>query len=215
MLSLPVALGLSNKVIRKSYYEYKTAGKSAYAFPDDGRKRIGICWRGDARHDNDQWRSMALTDMLALGELPNTQLYSLQIGTHRADLDTIGANGVVTDLNAYIRDIGDSATIIKELDYVVTVDTALAHIAGSVGAKVMLLIPRRGLDWRWLEGEGRVCWYPNTFMYRQKTVGDWPEVIRRVKDYLLSVNLEREENLPLLPLPLSEPDLEVRSDHPN
>lgn len=185
MVSLPVALHLTNADIKNSYYEYKLGDQpSKHVFPKDGIRRVGICWAGDPNHDNDKWRSGCLTDFLPLAEMNNVQLYSLQMGERRKDTDTIGTHGIVRDLSPYISDVLDTAKIIKEMDAVVTVDTSVAHIAGSVGTRTFLLIPRRGLDWRWEDGEGKTIWYPNTTMIRQKQVDGWGYVIDRVRSIL-------------------------------
>lgn len=184
-ISLPVGLNISNEEIRNSWWQYKLPDmKKPFEFPDNGIKRIGISWAGDPKHDNDRWRSMKLEDMLPLAELPNTHIYSLQVGHRRADLDLVGTHGVIKDLSFHINDVCDTMRIMQDLDAVVTVDTSVAHMAGSIGVKTLLLIPRRGLDWRWEEGQGKTCWYPNTTMIRQKRVDDWEYVIDRVKRVL-------------------------------
>lgn len=184
MMSLPVAMDYAAKDFKRSFYPYQNNYPSPFDFPADGVRRIGLCWAGDPRHDNDTWRSTTLTDLLPLGEIPNTQLYSFQIGARRADLDTVGANGLVKDLSPFINTVSDSMALMAHMDCVVSVDTAAVHIAGSIGVKTYMLTPRRGLDWRWQEGEGKTIWYPSVEMMRQKIVGDWPEVITRLRAIL-------------------------------
>ena len=78
----------------------------------------------------------------------------------------------------------DSAAIIKYLDLVITTDTSIAHLAGSLGTQTWLLLPKVS-DWRWLNSKDETIWYDNVRIYRQKVQGDWSEVFSRVeKDFL-------------------------------
>ncbi len=186
LLSLPVGLGLTNEKIKNSYWQYKTSFSPCNV--KTKWRKIGICWAGDANHDNDRNRSATLEDFLPLAELPDTQLYSLQVGPRRADVDTVGSHAIVRDMSAYFKTVSDTAAFIRhELDAVVTVDTAVAHIAGSVGVKTYLLIGKKAIDWRWGTAEGPTCWYPNTEMLLQKEAGNWREVIERARGAISSV----------------------------
>ena len=189
-LSLPIALGLSSEEIPQTMRKLKFAPVYFTGFSQRAKNelRIGICWAGDPAHDNDRYRSSTLQTFMRLCEIPNAKLYSLQVGARKGDLDVLGAHGSVKDMAPYIRDTNDTAAFISQhLDLVVTVDTATAHIAGSVGAETYLIHGDRSVDWRWGMGEGRSVWYPNTLMFRQKTSGDWVEVIERVKSTIQNV----------------------------
>lgn len=187
LLSLPVAMGLTNEQIKGAYYQYKTS-HSPCELPKQPRwKRIGICWAGDAAHDNDRYRSSTLEAFMALGELPDTQLYSLQIGARTGELDTVAAHAVVQNMAPYLKNVMDTASFIRhELDAVVTVDTSVAHIAGSTGKPTFVLLGKRAVDWRWQSGEGATPWYPSAKLVLQKETGNWNEVIARVKTELQS-----------------------------
>lgn len=183
LLSLPVALGLSTEQIINSYYKYKYASVPIHAkdFPKD-KLKIGICWAGDPKHDNDHFRSASLRDFLPLAELPDVQLYSFQVGARSADLDNFAAHSVVRNLAPQLRDTNDTCAILAEhMDIVVTVDTAFAHMAGSMGIKTYVLLGKSGVDWRWSIGMGPSLWYANTRMVRQGQSGDWASVISYVK----------------------------------
>ena len=82
-----------------------------------------------------------------------------------------------------LRDLGDTAALISQLDLVVTVDTAVAHVAGALGKPVWVLLSEPA-DWRWLTGSEDSPWYPTARLFRQKRHGDWDEVIGRVKEAL-------------------------------
>ena len=73
----------------------------------------------------------------------------------------------------------DTAAIIKYLDLVITTDTSIAHLAGTLGTQTWLLLPKVS-DWRWLNSKDDTIWYDNFRIYRQKVQGDWTEVFQRV-----------------------------------
>lgn len=83
------------------------------------------------------------------------------------------------DLAPEIRDFADTAAIIANLDLVLTIDTAVAHLAGGMGAATWLLLPHVA-DWRWLSGRDDSPWYPGMRLFRQERAGDWGAVMERV-----------------------------------
>lgn len=181
LLSLPIGLGYTNEQITSSYMKVKTPD-SPLKLDKDGMKKVGICWAGDSNHDNDKCRSARLEDFLPLAEAKGIQLYSLQVGPKVQELDLIGSHGVVKNMAPYFKTVSDTAGFIKnELDYVVTVDTSVAHIAGSVGVETYMLTSPSAVDWRWQTGEGKTPWYPSMTLVKQKTPGDWKYPIETAK----------------------------------
>jgi ADP-heptose:LPS heptosyltransferase len=85
----------------------------------------------------------------------------------------------MTDLTGEIRDFVDTAALISGLDLVISVDTAVVHLAGALGKPVWALL-QYAPDWRWYPDEAGSVWYPTLRMYRQQRRGDWPGVIARV-----------------------------------
>jgi tetratricopeptide (TPR) repeat protein len=79
------------------------------------------------------------------------------------------------------EDFDDTARVIAGLDMVISVDTAVAHLAASLGKPVWVLLPARGADWRWLRGRDDSPWYPSARLFRQRVAGDWEPVLRRVE----------------------------------
>ena len=184
-ISLPVALQLTNEEMQKPITPY-VVPSAPCPFPNNGRKRIGICWAGDPAHDNDKWRSATLAPFLRLAEIPNADIYSLQIGKRGDDLNAIGAHAVVTDLAPYIKTAADTAAIISQLNYVVTVDTSVVLIAGCVGTPTIDLLSHNKLDWRWGKGEDKTHWFPKMTLMRQAREGDWEEVMERAKHHIIN-----------------------------
>ena len=120
-----------------------------------------------------------------LVETGGTTFFSLQVGSAAKDLDAL-AGGAVHDLAPEIDDFADTAAIIASLDLVISVDTAVAHLAGALGRPVWLLLPFVG-EWRWLLDREDTPWYPTMRLFRQKAPGDWAGVVERVVEALPTV----------------------------
>ena len=85
------------------------------------------------------------------------------------------------DLSNYINDYLDTASLLKNIDILVTIDTSIAHLAGALGIKTFLLLPYDS-EWRWFTDEEKTPWYDSIKIFKQKNTNDWKEVIQRVKD---------------------------------
>lgn len=146
------------------------------------RLRVGLAWAGNPKHPNDRRRSMPAKKLLPLFGVPGVTFHSLQIqpegGPPKALLDA----GLL-DLTASIADFADTAALIAELDRVIAVDTAVAHLAGALGRPVWTLLPFVA-DWRWGRNTEDTPWYPTMRLFRQPAPGDWATVIHRVGEAL-------------------------------
>lgn len=139
--------------------------------------KIGIVWAGSPTNRNDRYRSCALNHFAALFDLPHLTFYSLQKGSRAAE---IHAYPQVTDLSPQLQDFADTAGAIEQLDLVITVDTAVAHLAGALGKPVWLLLCTDP-DWRWMLERLDSPWYPTLRIFRQARLGDWSDVFAQVK----------------------------------
>lgn len=152
------------------------------AFPVD-RFKVGVVWEGSGMHINNRRRSCSRDLLLSLATLPSVLLYNLQklTNTPQAPLP----QGVEwRDYTELLDDFSDTAALIERLDLVVTVDTAVAHLAGALGRPVWVLLPYAP-DWRWLLDRDDSPWYPSMRLFRQASPGDWAGVIAQVKAALL------------------------------
>ncbi len=145
------------------------------------RARVGLVWAGNPRHKNDHHRSCPpelLTPMVRGSEVQWTSLQKLP-GTGIP----AAWKGIVTDLGSDLEDFGDTAAVIEHLDLVITVDTAVAHLAGAMGKPVWLLLPFAP-DWRWMLARTDSPWYPSMRIFRQPRPGDWGSVVEAVTQSL-------------------------------
>jgi ADP-heptose:LPS heptosyltransferase len=120
--------------------------------------------------------------LLPLLRLKGVRWFSLQVGEHAADLAHLPA-GLVTDLAPRLSDFAETAAAIANLDLVIAVDTAVAHLAGALGRPAWVLLPHMS-DWRWLLERPDSPWYPTLRLFRQFSPGDWDSVIVRAADAL-------------------------------
>jgi hypothetical protein len=146
-------------------------------------RRIGIVWAGRPDHCNDSNRSASLAAFGPLAELDGTALISLQKGRGQAAIGSYFGRAPLLNIGAEIADFVDTMAVIEALDLVVTVDTAVAHLAGAMGKPVWIMLPYAP-DWRWLLGRDDSPWYPTARLFRQPTAGDWSGVMRRVTEAL-------------------------------
>ena len=183
LMSLPHLLGTTLAAI---------PGDSPYLSPDPaeaaswrerlaaaGRPRIGLVWAGNRRHENDRNRSMPAAELARLVDShPAAAFFSLQVPGAAEDLAAFPPDRV-EDLAPHLPDFAATAAVIANLDLVVSVDTAVAHLAGALGHPVWLLLPYVP-EWRWLLGRNDSPWYPSMRLFRQSAPGNWPELIERV-----------------------------------
>lgn len=140
-------------------------------------RRVGLVWGGSPGHVNDKNRSMDPALMVPLLELAGVKFFSLQIGRDGQAAEIFGPN--VIDLSGEITILTKTAAAMINLDLVISVDTSLAHLAGTLGLPIWTLLPYLP-DWRWMLGREDSPWYPTMKLFRQQSPGDWQGVIGRV-----------------------------------
>jgi tetratricopeptide (TPR) repeat protein len=142
--------------------------------------RVGLAWAGSPAHTRDRYRSLPLRMLSPLWGLEGVRFISLQKGTAVAELKGLPAGVEFVNLGPELEDFCDTAAVISELDLVLCVDTAVAHLAGALGKPVWLMLPLPA-DFRWMEGREDSPWYPMMRLFRQSRRGDWDAVIEQVK----------------------------------
>jgi hypothetical protein len=184
--SLPLALGTTLATIPASipYLHADAVDVAAWqAQPGDRRPRVGLVWAGNRRHRNDRRRSLPLAALAPLARGP-WQLVSLQKDLTLDDAQRL-AGWQAIDAGPRLGDFAATAAALTALDLVVTVDTAVAHLAGALGRPAWVLLPHAP-DWRWLLGRADSPWYPTLRLFRQPRPGDWARVVRQVADALVA-----------------------------
>jgi Flp pilus assembly protein TadD len=158
----------------------------------EGAKRVGIVWAGSNTHDNDHRRSMPANELKPLLATPGVSFYSLQFGERFAELEQAGLADKVTRItDAQMSDFHQTAGYIDQLDLLITVDTAVAHVAGALGKPVWILLAFAN-DFRWLKGRDDTPWYPSMKLYRQSRPMVWSDVIQRLSADLAGFARKRE-----------------------
>jgi hypothetical protein len=142
------------------------------------RPRIGLAWSGKPGHKNDRHRSIALETLVPLLALP-FEFHSLQ-NEYRENEESLLKNfQQLRNHQNDLRDFADTAALVSEMDFVVAVDTAVAHLSGALGKPVWILLPFVP-DYRWLLDRPESPWYPTASLFRQTTSSDWETVISDV-----------------------------------
>ena len=147
---------------------------------------VGLVWKGNPRFENDAERSLPSLSLLApLWEVPGIRFFSLQKGAGEDEIGRHAANLPLVPLGHLVEDFSDTAAIVMNLDLIITVDTAVAHLAGALGKACWVLLPHYKTDWRWFEHRTDSPWYPKVMrLFRQGVAGDWASTIESVKTAL-------------------------------
>lgn len=145
--------------------------------------KVGLVWSGNPDNWRDQQRSIALADLAPLAAVAGVRFYSLQRGAAAQQANQPPAGMVLTDLSAELNDFSDTAACIENLDLVISVDTAVAHLAGALGCPVWTLIYTPA-DWRWLLAREDSPWYPTMRLFRQQAPQQWQPVIEQLAQAL-------------------------------
>jgi Tfp pilus assembly protein PilF len=142
--------------------------------------KVGLSWAGNRSHVNDRNRSCSLETFRPLFETPGIEFYSLQ--KNDAGPSPVSELPLI-DFSGDITDFADTAALISSLDLVISVDTAVVHLAGALAKPVWTILPFMP-DWRWLLERKDSPWHPTMRLFRQPAPGDWNSVIRQVADEL-------------------------------
>ncbi len=142
--------------------------------------RVGLVWAGKPTHKNDRNRSLPFEVLMPLLDLPNIRFIGLQKGNGADQPEKFGADALLPNIGERMRDFGDTAGILEQLDLVVSADTSVVHLAGAMDRPVWALIPFSP-DWRWLYGRDDSPWYSSVRLFRQESPRDWPGVIARLR----------------------------------
>lgn len=187
MMDLPHLLQMGEAVPNSAPYLPTPKGDVPNIITSERLRKVGIVWAGNPAHKHDHKRSIPFATFSMLFGVPGVRFYNLlRQEDLRGDEARRFADLGVADLGPYIIDFAATARLVKALDLVISVDTSTVHLAGALGKPVWVLLPL-GPDWRWQTERTDSPWYPTAKLYRQKTMGDWAEVLLRVREGLMKL----------------------------
>jgi len=148
--------------------------------------RVGLAWKGSELFENDAERSLPSLKILApLWAIPGITFISLQKGSGESDSAYPPGGLKLLDLGPELHNFADTAAVISNLDMVICVDTAVAHLTGALGKPCWVMLPEYKTDWRWLKNRPDSPWYPSAMrLFRQTTIGNWTTVVNQLADAL-------------------------------
>ena len=152
------------------------------------RLNIGLACSGNSEHKNDRNRTMPLHHIAPL--LPLANVFLIQKEVRASDLEFLGDHPEIHFMGAELYDFEDTAAVVQNMDLIISVDTSLAHLAGSLGKKLLVLLPWAP-EWRWLLNRQDSPWYPSATLLRQPSMGDWGAVIEKVREFAKNIVIEK------------------------
>jgi tetratricopeptide (TPR) repeat protein len=191
LLSVPSLLGTTVDTIPSDVpylvADRELALKWRIRIAEDGSLKVGLAWGGRPSHTNDQNRSLKVSSLEPLSGIEGVQLFSLQKRPSPSPgMPGEGRGEGLADLIDWteeLSDFADTAALIENLDLLITVDTAVAHLAGAMGKPVWVLLPFVP-DWRWMLDRSDSPWYSTMRLFRQPSPGDWQTPIEQVANAL-------------------------------
>ncbi len=185
LTSLPHALRLHDHAgVMGSGEPYLRAPSDEQATPlawhEAPSPRVGLVWAGSSTHVNDMHRSCGFAACAPLWQVEGVTWVNLQARDTTAPAPKVPRGTAWHDHAPLLGDFADTAHALQSLDLVITVDSAVAHLAGALGVPCWLLLPRRGLDWRWAAETADARWYRSVQTFRQEVPGDWRTTISAI-----------------------------------
>ncbi len=178
MMELPYCLKMDFEHIPSapSYFKAdelrKEALKKKYFY--NFKKKVGLCWTGNTDvHKN---RAIPLEKLRPLLGIENIEFYSFQKDDKKNQIKSFRQ---IVDLELDLYDFSDTASALMNVDVLITIDTAVAHLAGALGKKTYLMLPYDA-EWRWFNDTKTTPWYPSVQIFRQTQIGNWDNVVQEI-----------------------------------
>ena len=184
MMDLPLCLNATLETTPKPVDLFipqdaiKRARKIVAPFID--RFKIGVMWSGSVTYRANHKRSFSHQRFVELSDIPSIQMFSLYKGPLQSDFVQDGTSAIIIDAGSNDRDFADSAALMRQLDLVISMDSAIAHVAGSLGIEIWNLLHSESY-WLYEPFPDHTPWYPSMRLIKQKKSGDWDQVFARVK----------------------------------
>ena len=188
MLSIPGILQTTLDTIPNGvpYFDIKTTPVDLNSLVTSSKPKVGMVWQGGAMHRRNKERSLSIDEVSQILAVQEVQFFCLQYRPEADVLERLKNQFGIVDLNEYMHDLYDTAGLIQQMDLVISVDTAMVHLAGALNVPVWNLITFVP-DFRWLLKRSDSPWYPSMRLLRQKQRMDWSDVIAEVKKGLVEL----------------------------
>ena len=193
-MSLPLYLNTDYNSIPK-FQKYLYASENKIHYWENllnkeklNKKIIGLVWRGSKGHAGDKWRSLQVEQFIPLMALDKYEFVGIDVAGDSNEFIFIG-DYAVRNIGYYVKDFSDTAAILKNIDLLITVDSAPAHLAGALGVPVWTIIGVTH-DWRWFNGDNNTPWYDSMRLYRQRKRNVWNDCIAAIYEELKLGQLE-------------------------
>lgn len=208
VMSIPRVLGTTVETIPNAVPYLSVSNERIQSWEEELRLlphgiKVGICWAGMSRPSQptaqliDERRSMRLEQFAEAAKVKGVSWVSLQLGPPLEQIKSPPPGMTILDVSENLDDFYDTASLIKNLDLVITVDTAVCHVAGALGVPTWMLSRFDGC-WRWLGNRKDSPWYPTLRQFRQPKAGDWQSVVKEVAAELAVFVKERDKSLPVV-----------------
>ncbi len=174
-MSLPRVFGtrLDSIPTPQGYLHPDPARVAAWQAELPRARNVGLAWAGNPAHSNDRRRSLPASLLAQILALPGVNFVNLQVGARAGEIG-------LPDLSPRLTNFAETAALVAALDLIVSVDTAVVHVAGALGKPAWLMLPYAP-DWRWLLGCDYSPWYSSLRLFRQPAAGDWAAVVQAVE----------------------------------
>jgi len=188
IMSLPGVLGVTLENLPKQV-QYLNARPDAAAawlkiLGAKKRMRVGFSWSGRRDAWLNRHKSVPFETVLAMIKRnPNYEWINLQVDVTTEEDQALAAAGV-TRYPGSVQSFADTAALINCLDVVISVDTAITHLAAAMGRPTWLMLQWFATDWRWMLDRDSNPWYPTVRIFRQPSMGDWTSVTKKIEQYL-------------------------------
>jgi len=182
VMSLPLALGTRVDAIPAEVPYLRAPADRLERWnariPKSESLRVGLVWCG-SNHGRADRRPIPLERLVPILSIPEVQFVSLQKDIRSSDAEALRSHAHIIEIGNELDDFADTAAVVAQLDLVVSIDTALAHLTGAMGKPVYILLPDPP-SWRWLLDREDSPWYPTARLFRQREPGAWDDVVSRV-----------------------------------
>ncbi|NET28231.1 tetratricopeptide repeat protein [Okeania sp. SIO1I7] len=188
LMSLPRIFGTTLETIPAKIPYLSIPKSTHFQIPPAPEKnlKVGICWQTSSNTKTSKKRSCPVQYLEEILSIGKANFYILQKEVLPADLEWLNSQTQIHNLGSFFNDLADTATVIQQLDLVITIDTVICHLAGALGKPVWVIL-NFDSDWRWMLDRNDSPWYPTARLFRQTKIGDWDSLFIEVKQALIEL----------------------------